>query len=79
MKLGNMNVIVNTTTTRIVWTYHYSQPPNSTLGGLHMTQTTHDFVEWENPIRNPPQWSCNGRQWWFKKILPDMLFGMVEK
>ncbi len=22
-----------------VWTNHYNQPPNSTLGGLHMTQT----------------------------------------
>jgi hypothetical protein len=21
------------------WTKHYTQPPNSTLGGLHMTQT----------------------------------------
>jgi len=78
MKLGNMNVIVNTTTTRIVWTYHYSQPPNN-LGGHHMTQTIHDFVEWENPIRNPPQWSCSGRQWWFKNFLPEMLLGMVLK
>jgi hypothetical protein len=29
------------------WTNHYSQPPNSTLGGLHMTQTIHDFVAHE--------------------------------
>jgi hypothetical protein len=58
MKFGNMNVIVNTTTTRNVQTYHYSQPHNSTLGGLRMTQTTHDFVEWANPIRNPPQWEA---------------------
>jgi hypothetical protein len=28
-----------------VWTYRYNQPPNSTLGGLHMTQIIHDFVE----------------------------------
>jgi hypothetical protein len=27
-----------------VWTKHYSQPPNSTLGGLHMTQTIHDLL-----------------------------------
>jgi hypothetical protein len=34
------------------WTNHYNQPPNSTLSGLHMTQTTHDsnFVEWANPL-----------------------------
>jgi hypothetical protein len=44
MKLGNMNVIVNTTTTKNVWTYHYNQPPNSTLGRLHMTQTTHELL-----------------------------------
>jgi hypothetical protein len=25
------------------WTNHYSQPPNSTLGGLRITQTSHDF------------------------------------
>jgi len=53
-----MNVIVNTTTTRNVWTCYYSQPPNSTLGGLHMTQTIHDLVEWANPIKNPPQWEA---------------------
>jgi hypothetical protein len=34
-----------------VWTNHYNQPPNSTLGGLHMTQTTHDFVKWANPTK----------------------------
>ncbi len=27
------------------WTNHYSQPPNSTLNGLHTKQTIHDFVE----------------------------------
>jgi hypothetical protein len=31
---------------------HYSQPPNSTLVGFHMTQTIHNFVEWANPTRN---------------------------
>jgi hypothetical protein len=46
-----------------VWTYHYNQPPNSTLGGLHVTQITHDFVEWANPSKNPPKWSCTMRQW----------------
>jgi hypothetical protein len=48
------------------------------MGGLHMTQTTHDFVEWENPIRNSPKWSCNGRQWWFRNFLPKMPLGKVE-
>jgi hypothetical protein len=45
----------------VPWNYHYSknawkiqhnQPPNSTLGGIHMTQNTYDFVEWANPIKN---------------------------
>jgi hypothetical protein len=27
------------------WTNHYSQSPNSTLSGPHVTQTIHDFVE----------------------------------
>jgi len=43
-----------------------------------MTQTTHDFVEWANPIRDSPKWSCNGRQWWFRNFLPKMALGMVE-
>jgi hypothetical protein len=42
------------------------------LDGLHMTQTTHDFVEWENPTKNSPKWSCSERQWWFKLFLPKM-------
>jgi hypothetical protein len=61
-----------------MWTNRYSQPPNSTLGSFHMTQTTHDFVEWANPIRNSPKWSCNGKQWWFRKFLPKMPLDMVE-
>jgi len=43
-----------------------------------MTQTIHDLIEWANPIRNPPQWSCSGRQWWFKNFLPEMFLGIVE-
>jgi len=55
-----------------VWTNHYNQPPNLILDGLHMTQTIHDFVEWENPTKNSPKWSCSERQWWFKLFLPEM-------
>jgi hypothetical protein len=45
-----------------MWINHYSQPPNATLGDLHMThETIHDFVEWANPIRNLPKWSWSGR------------------
>jgi hypothetical protein len=61
-----------------VWKNHYSQPLNSTLGGLHMTQTTHDFVEWANPTRNSPKWSCGGRQQWFKKFMLEMPLNMVK-
>jgi len=61
-----------------VWTNHYNQPPNSILGGPHVTQFTHDFVEWTNPTRNSPKWSCNVRQWWFRVFLPKMLLTMVE-
>jgi hypothetical protein len=43
-----------------------------------MTQTTYDFVEWENLIRNSPKWSCNERQWWFRNFLPKMPLGKVE-
>jgi hypothetical protein len=57
------------------WTNHYSQPPNSTLGGLHMTKTTHDFVALVDPTRNSPKWSCNGRQQWFKNFLHKHAFG----
>jgi hypothetical protein len=42
------------------WRNQYSQPPNSTSGGIHMTQNIHDFVEWANPIKNSPKWSCHG-------------------
>jgi len=57
-----------------VSTKHYVIP-NSTLGDLHMTQT----IEWANLTRNsPPEWSCNGKQWWFKNFLPKMPSGMVE-
>jgi hypothetical protein len=59
-------------------TNHYSQPPNSTLGGLHMTQTTHDFVEWANATKNSPKWSCSWRQWWIKNFLLEMPSDMVE-
>jgi hypothetical protein len=54
--------------------------PNSTLGGLHMTQTIHDFdfVEWANPIKNSPKWSCNGKQWWFGNILLEMPLDTFE-
>ncbi len=61
-----------------MWTNHYNQPPNSTLGGFHMTLTTHDFVEWVNPIRISPKWSCSGRQWLFKKFMLKMVLGMTE-
>ncbi len=61
-----------------VWTYYYSQPLNSTLGGIHMTQTAHNFVEWANPNKNSPKWSCSGREWWFRKFLPKILSSMVE-
>jgi len=57
------------------WTNHYSQPPTSTLGGLHMTQTTHDFVDLVVPTRNSQKWSCNGRQQWFNNFLPKHAFG----
>jgi hypothetical protein len=60
------------------WTNHYNLPPNSTLGGLHMAQTTHDCVEWPNPIKNSPKWSCSGKQWWFKNLLFKMPLGIVE-
>jgi hypothetical protein len=62
------------------WTNHSNQPPNSTLGGVHMTQTTDDFdfLQWANPIRNSPKWSCNGKQWQFETFLLEMLSGMVE-
>jgi hypothetical protein len=33
-----------------VWTKHYSQPPNSTLGGLHMTQIIHDLLRRKIPL-----------------------------
>jgi len=58
-----------------VWTKHYIQPRNSTLGGLHMTQTIHDFFEEANPTRNSSKWSCSGRQQWFKKFMPEMSLG----
>jgi hypothetical protein len=36
-----------------VWTNQYNQPPNSILGGLHMTRTCHDFVAHEQiPLEN---------------------------
>jgi hypothetical protein len=38
-----------------VWIKPLHQPPNSTLGGFHMTQTTHDFVDKANPTRNSPK------------------------
>jgi len=62
------------------WTNHYNQPPNSTLDGLHMTQTIHDFdfVEWANPTRNSPKWSCSGRQWWFGIFLLEMRSDMIQ-
>jgi hypothetical protein len=25
-----------------------------------MTQTTRDFIEWANPIKNSPKWGSNG-------------------
>jgi hypothetical protein len=61
-----------------MWTKHYSQPPNLTLGGIHMTQTIHDFAERANPTRNSPKWWSNGRQWWFMKFLPKMPLGIIE-
>jgi hypothetical protein len=33
------------------------------FGWSHMTQTTHDFVEWANPTKYSPKWSCKGMQW----------------
>ncbi len=51
---------------------------NLTLGGLHMTLTIHDCVEWANPTKNSPKWSCSGKQWWFRNFLLEMPFGMVE-
>jgi len=45
---------------------HCSKPPNSILGGFHMTQTIRDFVEWANPTRN------------LKNFIPKMFLGMVE-
>jgi hypothetical protein len=38
-----------------MWTNYNNQLSNSTLGGLHMTQTNHDFVKWANPTRNSPK------------------------
>jgi hypothetical protein len=61
-----------------VWANYYNQPPNSTLGGLPMTQTTHVFVKWANPTKKSTKWSCSGKQWWFKNFLPKMSLGMVE-
>jgi hypothetical protein len=61
-----------------VWTKHYNQPPNLTLGGLHMTQIIPNFVEWANPTRNSSKWSCNGRQWWFTNFLPKTPLGMTK-
>jgi hypothetical protein len=58
-----------------VWTKDYNQSPNSTLGGLHITQTIHDFVEEANLTRNPSKWSCNGRQQWVRKFMPEVPFG----
>jgi hypothetical protein len=54
------------TTKKRVDLNHYSKPPNSTLGGFHMTQTIHDFVEWANPTRN------------FRNFIPKMFLSMVE-
>jgi len=53
-----------------MWTNHYNQPPNSTLGGIHKTC---GFVEGANPTRNSPNWPCGGKQW-----LPKMHSNMVE-
>jgi hypothetical protein len=60
------------------WTNHYNQPPNLTLGDFHLTQTTHDFVEWANHTRNSPKWSCSGRQWWLRNFIFEMPSSMVE-
>jgi hypothetical protein len=54
------NIHTHHTTKKCVDLNHYSQPPNSTLGGFHMTQTIHDFVERANPTRK------------FKNFLPKM-------
>jgi len=43
-----------------------------------MIQTIHDFVEWANPTRNSPKWSCSRKQWWFRNFLLEMPSGMVE-
>jgi hypothetical protein len=61
-----------------VWTKHYIQPPNSTLGGLHMTQTIHDFVEDVNPTKNSSKWSCSTKQQWFRKFMPEMPLGVFS-
>jgi hypothetical protein len=58
-----------------VWTKHYViQPPNSTLGDLHMIQ----IIEWANLTRNSPKWSSSEKQWWFRNFLPKIPLGMVE-
>jgi hypothetical protein len=36
-----------------MWTDHYAQPPNLTLGGSHLRQTTRDFHEWVDPTKDP--------------------------
>ncbi len=36
-----------------MWTYHHTKPPNLTLGGFHMGQTIHAFIEWTYSIRLP--------------------------
>jgi hypothetical protein len=72
---GKKCVVVCLTLLENAWTNHYNQPPNSTLGGLHITQITHDFVDLVDPFKNSPKWSCNGRQQWFLKKLPKHAFG----
>ncbi len=72
---GKKGVVGCLTLLENAWTNHYNQPPNSTLGGLHMTQTTRDFVDLVEPTRNSPKSSCNGRQWWFSNFLPKHAFG----
>ncbi len=46
---------------KIMWTDHYAQPPNLTLGGSHIRQTTHDFHEWADPTKDPLSGHIMGR------------------